>query len=232
MKFFLKYGIIKEGKNLCSYNWKWQGKDRCNVDMGKIVCLMGKSSSGKDTVYKKLLEQDVIRLQKIVPYTTRPIRAGEQDGVEYHFIDEEGYNRLAKAGKVIETRVYHTCHGIWRYFTVADEEIDLEGYSYLMIGTLEAYEKIKEFYGEDRVLPVMIELDDGERLQRALDRERAQDAPRYEEMCRRFLADTEDFSPDKMAAARITRTFYNDDLEQCLSHIITYLQCMEESSGY
>ena len=50
--------------------------------MGKIVCLMGKSSSGKDTVYKKLLEQDAVSLQKIVPYTTRPIRAGEQDGVD------------------------------------------------------------------------------------------------------------------------------------------------------
>ena len=121
------------------------------------MCLMGKSSSGKDTVYKKLLEQDVIKFQKIVPYTTRPIRVGEQDGVEYHFIEEEKYRRLVRDKKVIEARVYHTCHGIWRYFTVADAEIDLTRHSYLMIGTLEAYEKIKEFYGEDKVLPVMIE---------------------------------------------------------------------------
>lgn len=192
--------------------------------MGKIVCLMGKSSSGKDTVYKKLLEQNIVRLQKIVPYTTRPIRAGECDGVEYHFIDEDGYGELAKSGKVIETRVYHTCHGIWRYFTVADEEIDLTRDFYLMIGTLEAYEKIREFYGEDKVLPVMIELDDGVRLQRALDREKVQDAPRYEEMCRRFLADAEDFSSEKMKEAGITRTFYNDELEQCLFKIIEYLK--------
>lgn len=192
--------------------------------MGKIVCLMGKSSSGKDTVYKKLLEQDVIKFQKIVPYTTRPIRVGEQDGVEYHFIEEEKYRRLVRDKKVIEARVYHTCHGIWRYFTVADAEIDLTRHSYLMIGTLEAYEKIKEFYGEDKVLPVMIELDDGERLQRALDRERTQDAPRYEEMCRRFLADAEDFSPDKMAIAGIQHTFYNDELDICLQKIIDYLK--------
>lgn len=188
------------------------------------MCLMGKSSSGKDTVYKKLLEQDVIKFQKIVPYTTRPIRVGEQDGVEYHFIEEEKYRRLVRDKKVIEARVYHTCHGIWRYFTVADAEIDLTRHSYLMIGTLEAYEKIKEFYGEDKVLPVMIELDDGERLQRALDRERTQDAPRYEEMCRRFLADAEDFSPDKMATAGIQHTFYNDELDICLQKIIDYLK--------
>ncbi len=192
--------------------------------MGKIVCLMGKSSSGKDTVYKKLLEQDAVSLQKIVPYTTRPIRAGEQDGVEYHFIEEAEYQKFADERNVIEARVYHTCHGIWRYFTVADKAIDLSKQSYLMIGTLEAYEQIRKFYGEDKVLPVMIELDDGVRLQRALDREKIQTAPRYEEMCRRFLADAEDFSPEKMAAAGITETFYNGELEQCLSKIIAYLK--------
>ena len=61
--------------------------------MGKIVCLMGRSSSGKDTIYKKLLQQDEVIVENIVPYTTRPIRAGEKDGVEYHFTDEEGFQK-------------------------------------------------------------------------------------------------------------------------------------------
>lgn len=192
--------------------------------MGKIVCLMGKSSSGKDTIYKKLLEHEEFGLQKIVPYTTRPIRSGEQDCIEYHFTDETGYQELLRAGKIVESRKYHTCHGIWRYFTVADKYIDLDSQSYIMIGTLEAYEKIGRFYGKDKVLPVMIELDDGVRLQRALDREKAQDNPRYEELCRRFLADAEDFSEEKLAEAGITQTFANDDLKQCLSNIIAYLK--------
>lgn len=192
--------------------------------MGKIVYLMGKSSSGKDTIYKKLLEQDTLQLRKIVPYTTRPIRAEEQNGVEYHFTDENGYQELLKKGEVIEARIYHTCHGIWRYFTVADNEIDLSVQSYLVIGTLESYEQISKFYGKDKVIPVMIELDDGIRLQRALDREKAQDHPKYEEMCRRFLADAEDFSPERMKSAGITQTFRNDDLEQCLQKIIVYLK--------
>lgn len=192
--------------------------------MGKIVCLMGKSSSGKDTIYKKLLEQDIIKLRKIVPYTTRPIRAGEQDGVEYFFTDEAGYQELLQGGDIIESRKYHTCHGVWRYFTVADGKLDLSGNSYLIIGTLETYEQICKVYGKDVVLPIMIELDDGERLQRALDRERAQDCPRYEELCRRFLADAEDFSAKKLTDAGIMQTFYNDDLEQCLSKIMDYLK--------
>ena len=192
--------------------------------MGKIVCLMGKSSSGKDTIYKKLLHQQEIQLKTIVPYTTRPIRDGEEEGVEYHFTDEEGYQGLLKQGSIIEARAYNTCYGVWRYFTVADDTIKLESDSYILIGTLEAYSQIQKFYGVDKVVPVMIELDDGVRLQRALDREKAQDHPKYEEMCRRFLADAEDFSEEKMQLAGIRRTFHNDELDRCLVEIVTYLQ--------
>ena len=192
--------------------------------MGKIICLMGRSSSGKDTIYKKLLEDKQMSFKTIVPYTTRPVRDGEREGVEYHFTDEEGYQRLLAQGSVIEARAYNTCYGIWRYFTVADESIRLEENSYILIGTLEAYSQIQKFYGADQVIPVMIELDDGVRLQRALDREKAQDHPRYEEMCRRFLADAEDFSEEKMRLAGIRKTFYNDDLDRCLKEIMSYLQ--------
>ena len=192
--------------------------------MGKIVCLMGKSSSGKDTIYKKLLEQDIVTLKAIVPYTTRPIRAGETDGVEYHFTDESGFQELLGRGSVIEDRVYHTCLGMWRYFTVADEDIDLTRNSYVMIGTLEAYTQMQRFYGADKVMPVLIELDDGERLQRALDREKVQEHPKYEEMCRRFLADAEDFSEEKIKSADIGRKFYNDKVDRCLEEILGYLQ--------
>lgn len=197
--------------------------------MGKIVCLMGKSSSGKDTIYKKLLYQQEIQLKTIVPYTTRPIRDGEKEGVEYHFTDEEGYQKLLKQGSIIEARAYHTCYGVWRYFTVADDAVKLERDSYILIGTLEAYTQIQKFYGVDKVVPVMIELDDGVRLQRALDREKTQDHPKYEEMCRRFLADAEDFSEEKMQLAGIRRTFHNDELGSCLKEIMGYLQ--EQISG-
>ena len=192
--------------------------------MGKIVCLMGRSSSGKDTIYKKLLSQDKVALRNIVPYTTRPIRAGEREGIEYHFTDEDRFQEMLRQGSVIEARAYHTCLGLWRYFTAADEGVDLEKHSYLMIATLEAYGQIQKFYGGDKVLPVLIELDDGVRLQRALDREKTQDQPKYEEMCRRFLADAEDFAEEKIQQAGIERRFYNGELNNCLQEIMDYLQ--------
>lgn len=190
--------------------------------MGSIICLMGKSSTGKDTIYKRLLEDNPYSLKRIVPYTTRPIRIGEEEGVEYHFTDETGYLALQAGGKIIESRAYHTYHGIWRYFTVDDGQITEEDH-YLIIGTLEAYAQMKRYFGREKMIPLLIELDDGVRLQRALDRERSQQNPRYEEMCRRFLADSEDFAEGKIREAGIDRRFVNDDLDRCLEEIKCYL---------
>ena len=192
--------------------------------MGKIICLMGKSSSGKDTIFRKLLQEGTLGLRTIVPYTTRPIRTGEKNGVDYHFTDEEGFQRLLREGKIIEERAYNTVHGLWRYFTVADDSIELDKYDYCIIGTLEAYVHIKEYFGEEKVLPVYIEIDDGERLQRALSRERSQKEPKYEEMCRRFLADCQDFAEEKIRAAGIRVRFLNESLDSCLGNIVQYIQ--------
>ena len=192
--------------------------------MNKIVYLMGKGSTGKDTIYKELLKDGTLELKTIVPYTTRPIRVGEKEGVEYFFTDEAGFQKLKQQNKVIEERAYHTFHGLWRYFTVDDGQIRLDSQSYLMIGTLEAYQCMKEYFGAGKLLPVMIELDDGVRLQRALEREKRQETPRYEELCRRFLADSTDFSEEKKREAGIERCFYNDDLQSCLAEIREYIR--------
>lgn len=192
--------------------------------MGRIFYLMGKSSSGKDTIYKELLKREHLNLKKIVLYTTRPVRAGEKDGVQYHFVDETVTQGLEASGKVIEMRKYHTFHGLWKYFTVDDGQIDLSCNDYLIIGTIQSFVKTKEYFGSDKVIPIMIELDDGVRLQRALDRERSEDKPRYEEMCRRFLADAEDFSAEKKKEANIDKEFLNHDLERCLEEIEAYIK--------
>lgn len=186
--------------------------------MGKIYCMMGKSSSGKDTLYQKVLER-LPELHRVVPYTTRPIREGEQDGVEYHFVDEEQLARLEADGKIVELRAYNTVHGIWKYFTVDDGQIDLEHGDYLLIGTLETYEKIREYYGAEHLVPVYIEVEDGERLARALERERRQAVPKYKEMCRRFLADEEDFCEENLKRLGIDKRYKNTDMETCLNEI-------------
>lgn len=186
--------------------------------MGKIFYLMGKSASGKDTIYKKVKEC-LPELKTIVIYTTRPIREGEKDGVEYYFADDKQLDDLQREGKIIELREYHTVHGIWKYFTVDDGQFDREEHL-IAIGTLESYMQLKRYFGDEKLIPIYVEVEDGVRLERALERERKQNEPKYEELCRRFLADAADFSADKLKEAGITRKFYNNDMEQCVDEIV------------
>ncbi len=195
--------------------------------MGKIYYVMGKSSSGKDTIYKKMLERHPW-FRTIVPYTTRPIREGERDGVEYFFVDEERLREMQESEQVIEVRSYNTRCGIWTYFTADDGQIDLDAHDYLVIGTLVSYRALREYFGEEKLIPVYIEVDDGLRLARAVERERRQAEPKYTELCRRFLADEEDFSEENLSRAGITRRFENRDLDACLEEIEEYIRSSEE----
>ncbi len=185
----------------------------------KIYYIMGKSASGKDTLFLKLLEE-VKGLKKLVPYTTRPMRVGEEEGAEYKFIDEATMDAFRADGKVIEERTYETERGPWTYATIDDGRINLDRHNYLAIGTLESYKKIKEFFGEDRVFPIYLVVDSGIRLQRALNRERMQEEPQYDEMCRRYLADEEDFCDEKVREVGIAKSYLNDDLVACLEEIL------------
>lgn len=191
--------------------------------MGKIFYIMGKSSSGKDTIYKRILEKNRYQLKRIVMYTTRPIREGETDGIEYIFVNDNRFLYLQNEGKIIEARSYQTTYGEWKYFTVNDEQIDLKRNNYLMIGTLESFIKTKKYYGNELIVPIYIEVEDGLRLERALTRERQQTFPKYEEMCRRFLADQKDFSEDKIVEAGISKRFQNHNLEECIIEVSNYI---------
>ena len=186
--------------------------------MSKIFYLMGKSGSGKDTIYKHIKEQ-MPELKNIVIYTTRPIRSDELDGVAYHFSNDEMLQKFQEEGKVIELREYNTIHGIWKYFTVDDGQFDAQE-NLVAIGTLESYVKMKEYFGEEKMVPLYIEVEDGLRLERALKRERKQNAPKYEEMCRRFLADAKDFSEENLGRAGIKKRYQNNLLEDCVHEIV------------
>ena len=182
--------------------------------MAGIFYIMGKSASGKDTVYSRI-KDDFPQLQPIVLYTTRPKREGETEGVEYHFIDEKQLAAFEADGRVIEQRTYQTVHGPWHYATIDDGTVDIKGgtVNYVAIGTLEAYEKIKAYYGEEALIPVYLYVDDETRLMRSIRRESRQAQPNFKEVCRRFLADEEDFSEEKLADAGIRERYPLPDME-------------------
>ena len=187
--------------------------------MGKIYYIMGKSSSGKDSVFKEI-QKRMPELSQITMYT---IREGERDGVEYYFTDETGLKKLEEEGRVIELRAYNTKCGVWKYFTVNDGQISLDEKDYLVIGTLESYAEMRRYFGSEKVIGIYIEVEDGIRLERALKREQQQANPKYAEMCRRFLADQDDFSEEKLEQAGIERRFCNVEFETCVEEICRFI---------
>ena len=192
--------------------------------MPKLFLIMGKSASGKDTLYKDIVSRFRNRLGIVVPYTTRPKRDGEKEGKEYHFIAERQMREMESSGKVIENRCYQTVYGPWYYITADDGQIDLSKRSSILIVTPAAYEKLRDYFGVERVVPLYIETDDGVRLERALKRERAQAEPKYEEMCRRFLADAKDFSEDVLNRLGISKRFVNDDYHRVLEELCAEIE--------
>ena len=98
--------------------------------MGKIVLFMGASSSGKDTIMRKLIKENLFDLYPIVMHTTRPKRTREVNGRDYYFVTEEEMKQLEEENKIIESRTYQTVYGPWHYFTTASH-IDLDHHNYV-----------------------------------------------------------------------------------------------------
>ncbi len=196
---------------------------------GRIFCLLGPSASGKDSLYQGILKRQPIELKTIVSYTTRPQRANEISGVEYHFTDIPSFRKQEEEGGVIEYRCYHTMHGDWYYYTANDGQID-EEHDYLVTTVLKGYEGLRDFFGKERVVPIYIYVEDGLRLSRALERERKQTNPKYAEMCRRYLADSEDFSEENIKKTGIKRRFENEDFNKCLEEICRFIESGDYST--
>lgn len=178
--------------------------------MGKIVLLMGKSASGKDFAMAKLLKENRFSLKPIIMHTTRPPRIGEVEGREYYFSTEEEMKNLEEKGKIIEQRKYDTIFGPWYYFTT-NTHIDLENHNYLALNTLVGLDQYLRYYKKEEIVSILIDVEDGLRLTRALEREKRQQNPKYDELCRRFLADSSDFSKENIEKRQITSIIENND---------------------
>lgn len=186
-----------------------------------IYYLMGKSASGKDTICRALRKARP-DWKVLIPYTTRPMRSGEREGAEYHFVSERELQRLREAGKILEERSYETEFGIWRYASVDDGWIGRAGGGdYLLIGTLESYRKLRGRFGEGQLFPLYLELPEELRLERARRREEEQEKPSWAEFWRRFSLDEQDFSEEKLREAGIVRRYRNLEWEACVNEILT-----------
>lgn len=184
--------------------------------MSRIFCLVGKSGSGKDTMYTQIMALGLPHLRPVIPCTTRPRRTNEADGQSYHFVSPEELARYESAGQIIEKREYMTTQGLWTYFTPRfhlTEESDR-----LLITTLEGVHALIALYGSPQVQVIYLYTNDRTRLLRCIERESREETPDYAEVCRRFLADQADFSQEQLARfPHLHRIDTGAEVEECLA---------------
>ena len=187
----------------------------------KIICIVGRSSSGKDTIYHKVLEKFKGSLKPIVTWTTREKRMGEVDGVDYHFTDNDNFQRLLTKGKVVEYRVYDSFGKLLTYFTCKS---DMDKNSvYIAVTSLAQVNKYADYFGVKNVYPIHIQVEDRVLLDRALDRCKVT-GEKYKEVCRRYISDCDEWEKTSFADGLSVFKVQNDDLDECCNKVYTHIQ--------
>ena len=144
-----------------------------NVKAKKIFALLGYSSVGKDTILKQVLK-DMDDVKPIISTTTRPMRKGETEGVEYYFIDDTEFFR--RGTDFVEQRIYHTKvkeNGVekeatWRY-GIERAELEKDDYLIVIVDSV-GYKELKNYVGNGKIVPIFISAPQEELKARALAR--------------------------------------------------------------
>lgn len=179
-----------------------------------LTILLGKTCSGKTIIREKLVERGK---KPIVTYTTRPIRDGEIDGVDYNFIDNADFTAKVMDGFFAEWKYYETVAGTWFYgsarkdYENADNSVIIltpAGYADFLKLCPDVEHKAIYIYANNKTIK--------DRLQLRGDSK--------DEAGRRIQADNLDF---KNLENHVDKIFYNNfdqDLEELVDNIIKYIQ--------
>ena len=181
-----------------------------------IIFVCGMSGSGKDSVCSELLKRNP-DIHRMIQYTTRPMRDGEVDGVNYCFISDKEYRKMSSNGKFLETREYFTSAGIWRYSTPKDYDKDL---NYLLWGPDFMYSNIRCF--DDNVKGILLKVKPIERLNRML--MRGKDDANVIESCRRLYSDEKDFADCNESNYDLIIDNSEISMEECVEKIERYIK--------
>lgn len=152
-----------------------------------MIILVGKSCSGKDSVVKILNSMGYTRVSTC---TTRPMRTGEINGVDYYFISQDEFMRMVEKGDFAEYRTYDTEKGMWLYGSrINDYKYATEK---VIILTPEGLVNIRKKYPNLPIIAIYLDVSNKELKRRMLSRANVSGED-IKEVKRRYKADKKDF---------------------------------------
>lgn len=192
----------------------------------KIICLVGKSSSGKNAILDGVVKQT--NTKNLVSYTTRPMRKNEVDGVDYRFVSKKEFEYMIDNNEFIEERKYLVADGSVWYYGLAKHSINLDSdNNYIVIldlqGLYQLGEYLREENKEDCLTSVYIKADGDIRLKRSLNRDNCTDDV-VSEICRRYCVDEVDMKDAENVCDITLRNNLDESLNECIQAIKEMLE--------
>lgn len=152
-----------------------------------MIVLVGKSCSGKDSVAKILCSMGYSR---VATCTTRPMRMGEVDGIDYYFITQSEFMNMIEKGDFAEYREYETEKGLWLYGSrINDYKYATEK---VIILTPEGLVNIRKKYPNLPIIAIYLAVPNKELKRRMMSRANISGED-IKEVKRRYKADKKDF---------------------------------------
>ena len=165
----------------------------------KIVAIVGCSASGKDSIQEKLVK---LGFTPVISHTSRPMRNGETDGVQYHFVNKEKASEMLSDNQFIEHRIYHVASGEDWIYGISKQVIEdayINGDNSIVIvdfNGLKELERYLESKGlRDRLTSIYVNATPQTRLIRSLSREGEMTPDQIEEVIRRYNDDKKNVEP-------------------------------------
>lgn len=184
----------------------------------KVLAIIGKSGTGKSSIFKRLKAFSNKNINYIISSTTRPLRQGEVDGVDYHFIEHDDFVDLMEQGKIVEMSVFRD----WCYGTCIDafdpNKINIGCFDPMRVDILADQSEFID------LKIILVTAPDKERLMRQLSRE---EEPDVQEIIRRYQTDEEDF---KYLENYIEIKNSNGKIEEACAEILSIVETWDKAS--
>ena len=118
-----------------------------------IYCVLGISGTGKSTIAREVSKK--LNIPIVVSYTSRPIRPNEQEGIDYHYVDNKHFDD--NFDDFIEMREYTVFDGsVWKY-GYKKSDLNTENGHYLVVIDPGGYRSLKQYFGNELVKPILID---------------------------------------------------------------------------